>query len=91
MGYRETIHCEECDAIKKDANHWFTAGVDLKSGISLNTFERSQQDQELLRMLYLYCGRSCLNQAIQRWMETGHLEKQEAGVVEDVAELLTAG
>lgn len=91
MGYKETIHCEECEAIKKDANHWFTAGVHPTLGITLNTFEVSLQDKELLRVLFLYCGQRCLNQAVQRWMDTGHLEKQDVGVSEDVAELATAG
>jgi hypothetical protein len=85
MGFKETIHCEECDAQKKGANHWFTAGVHPHLGITLNRFEASQKDKELLRVLFLYCGQSCLNTAVQRWMDTGHLEKQDAEVSAEVA------
>lgn len=86
---KETIHCDECGEQKKDANHWFVAGIsDL--GVTFDTFESAKNDPELLKVLFLYCGQSCLTKVFQRWMNTGKLEKQDVAVSEDVAELALA-
>lgn len=86
---KETMHCDECGEQKKDANHWFVAG-ESQLGVTFDTFENAQRDPQLLKILFLYCGQSCGNKAFQRWMDTGHLEKQDVEVPEEAAELAAA-
>jgi len=69
MSKRTIVTCDECGAVRKESNHWFslTASATMPK---LSTFDEADQLPESPFRLDC-CGQRCVMKAIQRWFDKG--------------------
>lgn len=72
MSERKVTYCNECDAERKDINHWFSAFGPVVSP-SFSTFDNARDNGDFIRADY--CGQQCAIAAFQRFLNTGSIEK----------------
>ena len=65
------IICDGCQAVKKQANHWYTLVIEENQQASLRPMAMSPV--ELLKTdaggIQYLCGRRCVAEALDRWMD----------------------
>lgn len=65
------ILCDGCQATKKEANHWYTLTPSEQNAeiapLELKPDGRPYSERDGLQQYF--CGRSCLLQAITKWMD----------------------
>jgi hypothetical protein len=65
------ILCDGCQAVKKQTNHWYTLVITDKQEACLRPMAMSPVDlfqADVAGVQYL-CGRRCVSQALDRWMD----------------------
>jgi len=63
------IVCDNCQAVKKETNHWYTLGPDLH-GVFVRPLEHANRDSSCSgQSLQYFCGRFCLLEALRKWMD----------------------
>jgi hypothetical protein len=65
------IICDGCQAVKKQANHWYTLVIEENQQVVLRPMAMSPV--ELLKTdaagIQYLCGRRCVAEALDRWMD----------------------
>jgi predicted Fe-S protein YdhL (DUF1289 family) len=61
------IVCDGCQAVKGEVNHWFAITVGMQ-GAYIQPLEAALREHGLERQYF--CGRLCLLEALNRWMDT---------------------
>jgi hypothetical protein len=77
MSIETTVKCDICGVVKQQANRWWRVKVfnyENDEGEHLTVFH---SDAVLVEPNKDVCGQSCLHRLIDRWMETGSLDKLE--------------
>lgn len=70
MSHKTIVICDECGIEKKECNNWWWLMV-YNDRINIGHFETSSIYDEHC------CGESCALKAVQRWLATGSLSKNQ--------------
>ena len=69
MATGNKTECDVCGVEKKQVNHWWKA-KEMADHIRV-----AKAETPLVQPYKDVCGQSCLHRLVDRWMETGSLEK----------------
>jgi hypothetical protein len=71
MATEEAVRCDVCDILKREVNRWWKV---KQMSDHIRVYKAEEQADQPRKDV---CGQSCLHRLVDRWMETGSLEKPE--------------
>ena len=65
------IICDGCQAVKKETNHWYTLVLNQEHQACLRPMAMTPSHliESDARGMQYFCGRRCVGQALDRWMD----------------------
>jgi hypothetical protein len=73
------IVCDGCGTVKKEANHWYIVEYTDHAEAKVRPMAHSPIDCEAKDLKY-YCGRRCVAESLDRWMDRLSLATPQAAI-----------